>query len=111
MSKLCAKYHSERSYNGYSLDVMKSALQKYIRRCDPVKAIYAAAELDLFAFSKDDGDKPNGEGIRSNFIHRLMVIFMEDVFSLGLWSEIDTLIFQLLPLREQRTGGKGGKKD
>jgi hypothetical protein len=91
---------------------MKSALQKYIRRCDPVKAIYAAAELDLFAFAKDDNDKPNGEGIRTNFIHRLMVIFMEDVFSLGLWSEIDTLIFQLLSLREQRTGKKGkNKKD
>lgn len=109
MSKLCAKYRCERSYNGYTLDVMKSALQKYIRRCDPVKAIYAAAELDLFAFAKDDNDKPNGEGIRSNFIHRLMVIFMEDVFSLGLWSKIDTLIFQLLSLREQRTGGKKGK--
>ena len=109
MSKLCAKYRCERSYNGYTLDVMKSALQKYIRRCDPVKAIYAAAEMDLFAFSKDEDDKPNGEGIRSNFIHRLMVIFMEDVFSLGLWSEIDTLIFQLLSLREQRTGGKKGK--
>ena len=109
MSKLCAKYRCERSYNGYSLDVMKSALQKYIRRCDPLKAIYAAAEMDLFAFAKDDNDKPNGEGIRSNFIHRLMVIFMEDVFSLGLWEEIDTLIFHLLSLREKRTGGKGGK--
>jgi len=110
MSKLCAKYRCERSYNGYTLDVMKSALQKYIRRCDPVKAIYAAAELDLFAFAKDDDNKPNGEGIRTNFIHRLMVIFMEDVFSLGLWSEIDRLIFHLLSLREQRTGGKDGKK-
>lgn len=106
MSKLCAKYQCERSYNGYSLDVMKSALQKYIRICDPVKAIYAAAELDLFAFAKDENGNPNGEGIRSNFIHRLMVIFMEDVFSLGLWGEIDKLIFELLSLREQRTGGK-----
>ena len=96
--QLSAKYRSEKSYNGYSLDVLKSALQKYIRRCVPDMAIYAAAELDMFSFV------PEGERIRSNFIHRLMIIFMEDVYNPSLWTLMDTLIFKLLDLRNERKG-------
>lgn len=94
--QLSTKYRSEKSYNGYTLDVLKSALQKYIRRCNPEMAIYAAAELDLFSFD------PKGERIRTNLIHRLMIIFMEDVYNPNLWPLIDHLIFNLLSLRDGR---------
>jgi hypothetical protein len=79
------------------LDVAKSALQKYIRRCNYEKAIYAGAELDLFYMMPE-----KGEGIRTNLIHRLMVIYMEDVFDPYMWDYIDELIFQLLELRKKR---------
>jgi hypothetical protein len=96
--KMCTKFRCVQSYNGYKLDVVKSAMQKYIRRCDVEKAMYAAAELDLFALD------PKGEGVRTNFIHRLMIIFMEDVFEPSLWTDIDYLIFKLLDIRNDRKG-------
>jgi hypothetical protein len=98
--KMSTVYRSEKSYNGYSLDVLKSALQKYIRRCDHEKAIYAGVELDLFYKMKD-----RGEGIRTNLIHRLMIIYMEDVadtYDPFLWEFIDKHVFNLLSLRKNR---------
>lgn len=95
IGKLSATYRNEKSFNGYGLSELKSALQKYIRRSNPVRAIYAGLELDLFALI-------GAEGIRTNFIHRLMVIFMEDVRSPEMWPWIDKMIFELLSLREKR---------
>jgi len=82
---MITKFRSERSFHGHSLDVLKSALQKYIRRGEEDKAMYVAAELDMFA---DEG-KP-GERIRTNFIHRLQIIFLEDVGggNLELWGKM-----------------------
>lgn len=97
IGKLSATYRNETSYNGYPLDVLKSAMQKYIRRSRFVKAIYAAFELDMFALIE-------AEGIRSNLIHRLMIIFMEDVANPGMWPWMDKQIFELLSLREKRKG-------
>ena len=73
-TKLSAKYRNEVTWNGYASDIMKSGLQKYIRRGLLDKAIYCAGELDLFKEADD-----NGETIRTNFLHRLMIIYMEDV--------------------------------
>lgn len=97
IGKLSATYRNETSYNGYTLDVLKSAIQKYIRRGKFVKAIYAAFEMDMFALIE-------AEGIRSNLIHRLMIIFMEDVANPGMWPWISDQIFELLSLREKRKG-------
>ncbi len=90
----------ERTYNNWSLDVAKSAMQKYIRRNLLPKALYAMYEMDLFAFLPD----ARSEGIRSNMIHRLMIIFMEDIgmANIQLWPVISDLIFQALTSREAR---------
>ena len=98
-------YRNEKTYNGFSLDVTKSALQKYIRRCDARKAIYAGVELDLFYMMPD-----RGEGIRTNFIHRLMVIYMEDLFYPGMWEYMDQHVFELFDLRKNRTSSKREKE-
>lgn len=94
--EISVKYRNEKTYNGYTLDVMKSAVQKYIRRNIPLKAIYCGIDLDLFSFLKE------GEKIRTNLIHRLMIIYLEDVSNVGLWNYLDKSIFKLLELRENR---------
>lgn len=62
------------TYNGYSFNVLKSAIQKYIRRDELDKAIYCGIELDLYSLV---GDK--GKAFRSNLINRLIVITCEEV--------------------------------
>lgn len=92
-----ATFRQERSLHGLRLDVLKSALQKYIRRSDYGKAIFCAMELDLFA------EISGGERIRTNFIHRLMIIFLEDIGlgGISLWSDIDQRIDILLNERKK----------
>ena len=91
---LSTSYRKHITWNGYPADVVKSGLQKYIRRSVLEKALYCAAELDLF---KEAENTKEAEGIRTNFLHRLMIIFMEDVENLALFDTIYTkmnLLFQ-----------------
>ena len=53
LSHLSTTYRQEVSWNGYRADVLKSGIQKYIRRGVTEKALYCAGELDLF---KEAGD-------------------------------------------------------
>ena len=79
---LSTKFRHQVTWNGYAADLMKSGLQKYIRRGQTDKALYCAGELDLF---KEAQDEEKGEGVRTNFLHRLMVIYMEDVENVSLF--------------------------
>ena len=91
---LSTSYRKHITWNGYPADVVKSGLQKYIRRSVLEKALYCAAEMDLF---KEAENTKEAEGIRTNFLHRLMIIFMEDVENLALFDTIYTkmnLLFQ-----------------
>ena len=96
---MTTKYRVEHSFNGLRLDVLKSALQKYIRRAITSKALYSAVELDLFAYG--DG----GEKFRTNFIHRLMINYLEEISVAvpNAWQNIDNTVFEgLLVLRDKR---------
>jgi len=93
---LSDKYRSEVSWNGYFLDVLKSGLQKYIRRGNLDKALYCAGELDLFKEAPE-----RGETIRTNFLHRLMIIYMEDVANPSLFNEVDRLVTELFLERKK----------
>jgi hypothetical protein len=91
---LSTSYRKHITWNGYPADVVKSGLQKYIRRSVLEKALYCAAEMDLF---KEAENAKEAEGIRTNFLHRLMIIFMEDVENLALFDTIHAkmnLLFQ-----------------
>lgn len=88
-------YREKISLNGYKGDELKSALQKYIRRCMVEPAIYSAYEIELFTLSSSD--KAKGE--QTNLYHRLMVIFMEDCQSPQRWPYINNLLFDLLENR------------
>ena len=102
-SHISTKYHQQVTWNGYPADVMKSGLQKYIRRGIIDKALYCAGELDLF---KDAPNEGQGEGIRTNFLHRLMVIYMEDVENISLFDEVDRKMDELFKEREKADRSK-----
>lgn len=72
-SKMCTKFRSIVTLNGYDFDTAKSALQKYIRRGNIKKAQYIACEMDLFRFFE------GGESAWTNFYNRLRVIVFEDI--------------------------------
>ena len=63
------------TWNGFKIDLCKSAIQKYIRRGELDKGIWSTIELDLFQLME------KGNGIRSNMINRLKVIAVEEMFN------------------------------
>ena len=80
------------SYNGYSIKILKSCLQKYIRRDNFDKAIYAVIELDLFHLL---GDNNKGKKfIISNLKNRLICIISEEISISVYW--LPQIIKQLL---------------
>lgn len=93
-SKLSDKFRNEVSWNGFGSDVMKSGLQKYIRRGNIEKALYCAGELDLFKEAPD-----RGETIRTNFLHRLMVIYLEDVANLVIFNTFERKLNEVIAER------------
>ena len=105
---LSTSYRKHITWNGYPADVVKSGLQKYIRRSVLEKALYCAAELDLF---KEAENKKEAEGIRTNFLHRLMIIFMEDVENLSLFDTIYTKMNLLFQERDKEDRSKDKEAD
>uniref|UniRef100_A0A6C0KUK7 Uncharacterized protein n=1 Tax=viral metagenome TaxID=1070528 RepID=A0A6C0KUK7_9ZZZZ len=103
MNSISTQYRKQVTWNGYGADVMKSGLQKYIRRSMHQKALYCARELDLF---KEAPNAKEGEGIRTNFLHRLMIIFMEDVENMSLFEVIYTKMYHLFKEREKEDRSK-----
>ena len=82
--KMITKRRCERSVNGFDLSALKSGLQKYIRRGNEEMALRCMEELDRFA------EAENGEIIRTNMLHRLQVIFLEDIGlgNIDLWEKM-----------------------
>lgn len=79
-------YRYEKTKSGYDFDLVKSALQKYIRRGDPLKAYAMYKEIEVFKGMKD------GQKLYTNFINRIKITAFEDV---GLFADIeyiDTLL-------------------
>ena len=97
-SHLSTTYRQQVTWNGHKADVMKSGLQKYIRRGVVDKALFCAGELDLF---KEAPEKAQGEGIRTNFLHRLIVIFIEDVENMSLFEEVHKTMWSLFQERDK----------
>ena len=89
-------FRHEITWNGFPCDLMKSGLQKYIRRGMTEKALFCAGELDLFKEATE-----RGETIRTNFLHRLLIIYLEDVENMALLEKVDTYITQLYAEREK----------
>ena len=98
---LSGKFRNEISWNGFPSDIMRSGLQKYIRRGMTEKALFCAGELDLFKEAED-----RAETIRTNFLHRIMIIYMEDVENISLFNEMYEKINNLLEERKKQDRSK-----
>ena len=90
--KMSSVYRNELSFNRCKIDVLKSGLQKYIRRNILDKAMWCAIELDIFAYcpyykgenhttnyTNDESVLTKSESIRTNLLNRLRVIYLEDI--------------------------------
>ena len=67
------KYRQVKTVNGYSFDVVKSAMQKYARRGMPVDCMFVMAEMNFFKVLE------GGKSSYTNFYNRIRVILLEDV--------------------------------
>jgi hypothetical protein len=84
------------SMNKIKVDILKSGLQKYIRRGMLEKSLYCLVELDMFKKLKND---KKVKGLRSNIRNRIIVILNEDI-GISNW-EIYERIDKLLKLWEE----------
>lgn len=88
VASICTKFRNE-TIDGIGVDILKSALQKYIRRGNVQMALWVACRLDLFCYVE------GGKRIWTNFIHRLMIIFLEDIGFPGIthWHRIHEWLY------------------
>ncbi len=109
LGKMDVTYHNEKTFNGYDVDLIKSACQKYVRRSEPKKAIRCAIELDLFCRVPDF----KGEKIRTNLWNRLRVMALEDVSlaNVHIFQLISGRLAFLLKTREARKKAKDTCED
>lgn len=75
--------------DGVTFSQLKSGLQKAIRRGNRDLALRCAREL--LRFGGIAGDEKDRRRIRTNFLHRLMIIFLEDVGQEDLWPDVEEL--------------------
>jgi len=80
LEKISTGYHNETSFNGYNFNLLKSALQKSIRRNLKAKIFHLLFEIDKFFLTADS------KSILTNFIHRLQIIFLEDIGPSGIFT-------------------------
>ena len=83
MSKTKLRYRtcfSSISHCGYKLDILKSAVQKYLRRREFDKMVWCVAEIYLFeVFKKTQTDIRATKGIISNLLNRLIIMLDEEM--------------------------------
>ncbi len=111
-SKMSIKFRHEVGYNGIALDILKSGVQKYIRRGEFFKALWCAIEIFMFQcypeIVKQTLSQPRAaiaplltkneetrlKSIFTNFYHRLQVTFLEDVGlgGLNVWKKVASAI-------------------
>ena len=75
------------SHNNFKISLIKSCIQKYIRRGNFEKALYFTLQAFLFVKrnKEDPSDKTNyAKAGRTNLLNRLAVIVTEDI-SIGEW--------------------------
>ena len=68
------------SYYGYKLDILKSALQKYLRRREEEKMLWCLGEIYLFhVMAKTEYEIKATKGIISNMLNRIIIMMDEEL--------------------------------
>ena len=92
------------SFNGYKLDILKSAVQKYLRRREFDKMVWCVAEIYLFqVFAKTDVEKRATKGIISNLLNRLIIMLDEEM----LFAECEKYLIVRRYIEEFEKSGRG----
>ena len=74
------------SKSGYKLDILKSALQKYLRRREVDKMLWCLSEIYLFKkYANSEAEKKACKGIITNVMNRLIIMMDEEM----LFAEVD----------------------
>lgn len=68
------------SDSGYKLDILKSALQKYLRRREEDKMLWCLSEIYMFQkYSNTEQEKRASKGIITNLMNRLIIMMDEEM--------------------------------
>lgn len=68
------------SASGYKLDILKSALQKYLRRREEEKMLWCLSEIYMFEkYSQNEQEKRASKGIITNLLNRLVIMMDEEM--------------------------------
>ena len=68
------------SASGYKLDILKSALQKYLRRREEEKMLWCLSEIYMFEkYSQNEQEKQASKGIITNLVNRLIIMMDEEM--------------------------------
>ena len=68
------------SFYGYKLDILKSGLQKYLRRREETKMLWCLGEIYLFhIFAKTQQEKRSARGIITNLLNRIIIMMDEEL--------------------------------
>lgn len=84
-----ARFRQEVSFRGCKLPELKSGLQKGIRRNNLQLALMCG--LELWSFGTAPGRSMDKKRLRTNLLHRLMIIFLEDVGQEQYWTQVDEM--------------------
>ena len=90
-----------RVFSGYKCDVMKSGIQKYLRRRERSKMLRCMIELDKFS---EFGNK--SKGIRSNMMNRIIVMCFEEIC----FCEVDNVVKIMKEIDLWEESGRENKK-
>ena len=91
------------SYAGYKLDILKSALQKYLRRREFEKMLWCCSEIYMFhSLATSDKEKQAAKGIVSNMLNRLIIMMDEEM----LFAEVGKYMKCMEWIKEFDEGGR-----
>ena len=95
------------SYSGYKLDILKSALQKYLRRREYDKMMWCCSEIYMFhSLATTDKEKQAAKGIISNMVNRLIIMMDEEM----LFAEVGKYMKCMEWINEFNEGGRDNFK-
>ena len=95
------------SFAGYKLDILKSALQKYLRRREEEKMLWCLGEIYLFkALATTDKERKAAKGIISNMLNRLIIMMDEEM----LFAEVGKYMKCMEWIKEFDEGGRDNFK-
>ena len=95
------------SHHGYKLDMLKSGMQKYLRRREFEKMTWCVMEIFKFElWAKDEKEKKMCKGIISNLLNRIIVMMDEELLFCEVQNYVLLRKFIEMFESDRKNGGK-----